>query len=120
MKLPLTKDKKSGAVVHWTEASPFVENSRAVLIHRPRHVGTYKIGDKWKAHIAMKCWCGTSFSGSKKFTFLNAPPEGKLLCARCEEIATSFGQPSAAALVGHHVHIGKVEAVRLCCNGEKT
>ena len=117
MKLRLEKKKNHRFGIAWTEASPFIDNTKAVLIHRPRHITTHKIGDKWKSHIAIECWCGNSFTGTKKFTFLDAPPEGKLLCARCEEVATKRNMPSAESLVGRHVHIGGVVAVQLCCLG---
>jgi len=74
MKLPLKRRKDAHFGIAWKEASPFIENSLAVLIHRPRYVTTHKIGEKCKAHIAVECWCGNTFTGTKKFTFLDAPP----------------------------------------------
>ena len=115
MKLPLKRRKDARFGIAWKEASPFIENSRAVLIHRPRYITTHKIGEKWKAHIAIECWCGNSFSGTKKFTFLDAPPEGKLLCARCEEMATKRNLPTAEELAGRHVHLGRLVARQICC-----
>lgn len=123
MKLPLEeyKDLKRWAPlsISWTSCQPFIENSRAVLIHRPRKVATLRTSEKYKSHIGMQCWCGNGFSGSKKFTFLDAPPDGKLLCARCEENAVAAGLPTSEQLVGRHVHTGKVVAVQVCC-GEIT
>ena len=116
MKLPLNRRKDARFGIAWKEASPFIENSRAVLIHRPRYVSTHKIGEKWKAHISVECWCGNTFSGTKKFTFLDAPPEGKLLCARCEEMATKRNLPTAHELAGRHVHLGRVVPQQICCN----
>lgn len=122
MKLALQKDKRlrpEFKCLPWLSCSPFVENSRAVLIHRPRTVTTHKIGSKYKSHIAIGCWCGNSMTGTTKFTFLDAPPEGKLLCARCEGKATEAGLTSASSLAGRHVHVGGVVAVRSCCNDGK-
>ena len=116
MKLPLKRRKDARFGIAWKEASPFIENSRAVLIHRPRYVTTHKIGEKWKAHISVECWCGNTFTGTKKFTFLDAPPEGKLLCARCEEMATKRNMPTAYELAGRHVHLGRLVPQQLCCN----
>jgi len=112
MKLPLQKEKNSRALVQWESCSPFVENSMAALIHRPRRVATYKISARWKSHIGISFWCGTSSTGTKKFTFLDAPPEGKLLCARCEANAVAAGIASSEKLTGKHVHIGGVVAIQ--------
>jgi len=119
MKLSLQKKKndwRNG--MQWSSCSPFVENSSASLIHRPMHVATYKIGARWKSHIGITFWCGNTSTGTKKFTFLDAPPDGKLLCARCEKNAIAAGIKSSEELTGRHVHIGGVVAVRLCCTEE--
>ena len=115
MKLPLKRHKDHRFGIAWKEASPFIDNSRAVLVHRPRYVTTHKIGEKWKAHISIECWCGNSFSGTKKFTFLDVPPSSKLLCARCEANAVNHGQPTAESITGRHVHIGRLVAQQMCC-----
>ena len=116
MKLKLGRHPKQRFGIPWKEASPFIDNDMAVLIHRPRYIVTHKIGEKWKAHLAIECWCGNGFTGTKKFTFLDAPPDGKLLCARCEAAVVNHGQPSSESIVGHHVHIGGLVAKQLCCN----
>lgn len=85
MKIALEKAKDHRYGIHWSSCSPFVENSMAVLVHRPRYVVTHKIGARWKSHIAVSCWCGSSFTGTKKFTFLDVPKAEALLCARCEK-----------------------------------
>jgi len=115
VKIPLQqmKDKRFG--IHWKESSPFIENTRAILIHRPRFVVTHKISEKYKSHIAIECWCGNSFTGTTKFTFLDVPPENKLLCARCESVAVKHGQPSAYELTGKHIHLGRLVPQQVCC-----
>lgn len=116
MQIALEKTKNPfGGKVPWVTCRPFVENSRAVLIHRPREVTTHKIGPKWNAHIAVHAWCGTTMTGTKKFTFLDAPPAGRIVCARCEDAAVGAGLPSSTQLVGEHVHTGGVVAVSRCC-----
>jgi hypothetical protein len=116
MLVHLEKEKDlRGGKVPWTSCKPFVENTMAVLIHRPRRVTTHKIGPRWDPHIAVHAWCGNSMTGSTKFTFLDAPPVGRIVCARCEEKAVLSGLPSSSGLTGSHVHIGKVFAVATCC-----
>jgi hypothetical protein len=119
MKLALEKEKdlRGGNKVPWVSCQPFVENSRAVLIHRPRRVTTHKIGPKWAAHISVHAWCGNSMSGSKKFTFLDAPAPERIVCARCEANAVANGLPASSALAGRHVHLGGVVAIAHCCPG---
>jgi len=122
MKITLERAKRPNVAVAvflpWHSCQPFVENSRAVLIHRPRFVTTHRIASKYHSHLSISFWCGAGSTGDKQFTFLDAPPDGKLLCARCEEKAVQRGRPSAHELVGRHVHLGGVVAVQVCCTKE--
>jgi len=111
--LPLKRERKMLGSVVWTKCLPFVENTRAVLIHRPRVVTTYNIHRD--AHIAVNYWCRNSSTGGKNFTFLPKPPVGKLLCKHCELNAVAAGLPSTDSLVGEHVHLGIVVAQQTCC-----
>ncbi len=102
--------------IPWATCRPFVENSKAVLIHRPRRVSMHRISEKYRAHIAVENWCGNTHTGGKKFTFLDSPTKGRIVCARCEQKAVESGLPSSSQLAGRHVHIGGVVAVAHCCN----
>ena len=116
MKLPLQNPKRGVTGIVWKSCSPFIENSRAALIHRPRSVTTVQHESKrWKAHLAIHNWCGNGFAGTKKFTFLDAPPDWKIVCAKCEAAAVEAGLPSSYEIVGRHVHTGGVAAVMYCC-----
>ena len=121
MKLPLKRRRPfprglNSNTVHWTSAKPFVENTRGVLIHRPREVSTHTLFSE--PHLGVTFLCGNTVSSRNTLTFLDAPPEGKLLCDRCETMALALGMPSADSLVGRHVHRGKVVAVQTCCQKE--
>ena len=121
MKLQLRKGRPypggyNSNKVRWASALPFVENSRGVLIHRPREVTTHT--QFQKPHISALFFCGNGVSSKNTLTFLDVPPEGKLLCDRCETMALALGMPSADSLVGRHVHRGKVVAVQTCCQKE--
>lgn len=94
---------------------PFFENSRAVLIHRPRRVTMHKINERYPSHLSVENWCGNTHNGRRTFTFLDAPPSGKIVCARCEEKAVEHGLPPSSEIAGHHIHTGGVIAVRHCC-----
>ena len=104
---------------NWKSCLPFMENRRGVLIHRPKAVVTINasrlFGSKLP-YLAVTHWCGSSVNSENSFTFLDAPPNGKILCERCETLAVEAGLPSAESLVGKHVHIGKVKAVATCCH----
>lgn len=104
--------------VIWTRCAPFVENSRGILIHRPREVTTYNLHRA--PHIGIGYWCGNHVAGGKNFTFLTAPPVGALLCEKCEQNAVAAGLPSADELAGRHVHKGKLKAIRVCCERTTT
>lgn len=99
----------------WASCKPFVENSKAVLIHRPRTVTMHRISEEYRPHIAVENWCGNTHTGGKKFTFLDSPPIGRIVCARCEENATKAGLLASSTLSGRHVCIGGVIAVSHCC-----
>lgn len=120
-KLALQKRKPhpadKGRVLPWESCLPFLDNSRAVLIHRPRCVSTMKIFRE--PHLAVMNWCGNGFAGTRNLTFLSAPPDNKLLCERCEQAAVAAGLPSAFELAGRHVHTGRLVAVRTCCEAAK-
>jgi len=120
MKVPISKEKRGNGGIPWVACEPFVENSRAALIHRVRHVTTHQINDKYRPHIAVKCWCGNSMTGTKKFTFISAPGTDDVLCARCEVIATKVGLPSAESIAGRHVHVGGVVVVKHCRHQKTT
>lgn len=100
--------------IQWRSCLPFVENTMALLVHRPVRVGTYKNGNR-PAHIGIHYWCGNSACGNKKFTFLAFPPLNSLVCEKCEKNAVAAGLPSSESLAGRHVHIGKLKAIRTCC-----
>lgn len=115
--IAIEKERKlSKGSIPWTACKPFIENSKAVLIHRPRYVTTHKIGPRWGAHISVHCWCGNAMSGTKKFTFLDAPGDGAIVCARCEDRAVAAGLQPSSSLAGKHVHTGGVVAIARCCN----
>lgn len=105
----------------WASCAPFVENSRGTLIHRPRSGSTYNLHKK--PHIGVRFWCGMSVATDKNnLTFLAAPPDGRIVCGRCETIAVEKGLPAADELAGRHVHKGRTVALATCCptNGEET
>lgn len=100
--------------VPWKSCLPFVENSRGVLMHRPRSGSTYNIHKK--PHIAVQFWCGMSVTANDgHLTFTDSPSEGAILCERCEAMATKNDLPSADELAGRHIHKGKVIPVVTCC-----
>lgn len=119
-KLPLERKANSNQFYTknrfpWISCAPFVENSRGVLIHRPRSAATFNLHKH--PHIGVSFWCGMAVSSDgKNLTFLAAPPDGRILCARCESAAIENGLPSADDIAGRHVHKGRTTAVATCCN----
>ena len=99
----------------WASCAPFVENSRGTLIHRPRSGSTYNL-HRTGPHVGIHFWCGmVTSSDGKNLTFLAFPPEGRVLCERCEVAAVINGLPSADELAGRHVHKGRTIAIATCC-----
>ncbi len=56
------------------------------------------------------------FSGS---AIVEVPPDGRLLCERCEMMAVAAGELSASKLAGKHVHVGRMVPRRTCCRGKE-
>lgn len=118
MKLALSKTNVKGykPFLQWQSALPFVQNKRALLIHRPRSVDVYRLHKH--PHMAVHFLCGNGSTGTDKFTFMEAPPVDSILCAKCEQKAIALGLPSAHSLAGHHVHTGGIVARAHCCDYE--
>ena len=116
-KIELERPKKvRNGQFPWASCAPFVENSRGTLIHRPRSGSTYNL-HRTGPHVGISFWCGMGVaSDGKNLTFLDAPPEGRILCERCEAAAVANGLPSADELSGRHVHKGRTVAVATCCD----
>lgn len=118
LRMPLHKPKPypkpyRDGIFPWSSCAPFVENTRGVLIHRPKTVKTITM--LGKSHLAILYWCGNGVAGRRNLTFLSEPTQETLLCEACERRAVDAGLPSASAIVGRHVHLGKMMAVRTCC-----
>lgn len=119
MDLPLKirdwpKGKRAFAIGFWKYSKPFIENERAVLVHRPRTITTFNyLGTR--IHHAVEMHCGNTQTGDGVFRMHDMCPEEKVLCQKCEEMAVHRGLPSAEELCGRHVCIGGVKAVKSCC-----
>ncbi len=118
MKLPLEIYPKAyprTGSFSWKSSWPFVENRCGILLHRPRYIRTFT--HFGYPYLAIKFWCGNTHVGSDKFTFHEKLTERSgLLCARCEEMAVLAGLPSADNLSEGHVHLGKLRAIKVCCD----
>lgn len=115
MKVMLEKEKpisyNDNATARWIESEPFVMNSRGHLVHRPRMVTSRK---NKAPYISIHYFCGQSVTGNKKFTFLDMPPEGSLVCHACESRAVMAGHKSAAEIAGRHVCVGRMKPFNIC------
>ena len=121
---PLKKNSRffdSNRIGYMKKSAPFVENKYAVLIHRPISIEFFHLKLFGRVpHVGIHYLCGNTSNGDQeKFTLLDSVPEGKVVCARCEEAAIASGLPSSSELSGRHICIGGVKAVSFCC-GEKS
>jgi hypothetical protein len=98
--------------VHWKRSLPFVDAApRGVLIHRVRSACSHLI-DGTVDHYSVQYWCGNF---GRELKLLAVPPEGRILCERCEAMATAAGKKPADEIAGRHVHRGGVRPYRTCC-----
>ena len=93
---------------------PFLINPRASLIHRVRSVVRFFYHGKF-SHESAQYWCGNIGRGE----LVDLPPDGRLLCERCEKLAIKFGEKSASEIAGHHIHVGIMKPSRVCCKDAK-
>lgn len=100
----------------WKKAAPFMVHPRRHLVHRVRRARTYIDGNGKPRHDIAEFWCGATGSGQPVTEFLtDKVPKDRLLCARCESVAVSHGQVTAAKLCGRHVCTGRMVVQRQCC-----
>jgi hypothetical protein len=114
-----SNNKNYRPLLYWRSCKPFIENSRAMLVHRPRSITTHKShGAIGGTHIAMTYYCGSGACGvGSNISFLNNVPDGQILCHRCEAGAVKLGLPSSSEICGRHVHVGGAKGVIFCCDG---
>ena len=93
---------------------PFVINPRASLIHRVSSVCRFFYHGKF-SHESVQYWCGNVGRGE----LVDAPPDGRLLCERCEKMAVKMGEESSSKIAGRHCHVGVMRPIRTCCKDMK-
>lgn len=105
-----------------TESKPFVKNTRAVLIHRPKYAALYDLLMSGP-HMAIGLMCGAAFTSrtklSPKLSFVDTLSSDDVVCARCEAKAIEAGQPTSTEILNRHVCIGGVKAVKYCCKANQ-
>lgn len=104
---------------HWTESEPFFTNPRGILIHRVRSVRSYKNTVGVVTHYSTTCHCGNQFHFDDVACLVAVPPDGRLLCERCESIAVKNKLPTSEQLAGKHIHIGRLVAKQVCCTEQR-
>lgn len=109
-----------GPLAMWRDSEPFVQNTRGILIHRPRRVNVHRNPIKGYTFIGVHYYCGNGVTGTaENLTFLSEPPTDALLCEACENSAGLAGLPLASQIAGRHVHVGRLKAIKTCCNNEQ-
>lgn len=102
----------------WAESEPFLHNPRGYLTHRVRAVQSI-VGHKGKIHFVADMWCNGTVCFKDKDQLVSTPPEGRLVCARCEAKAVEKGEMTSDQLAGQHVHKGVMRPVKTCCTEVK-
>ena len=98
----------------YVEGPAFVDNPRAVLIHRVRACYDHtRHGEV--SHYTVQLECGAFFGSQGSVELVDTFPRDRILCAHCEAKAVAHGKPPATKLLGRkHVCIGGVRAYRTC------
>lgn len=95
-------------VLHWTASVPSVSSRFGVLVHRIKSGSTYLHNGK-HSHDTAQYWC---CNGTTQQIMLSEPPEGRLVCEKCELQAVRAGEPTSAELVGRPVALGLIKAIK--------
>ena len=98
-------------IIHWKKSVPFVRSKQGKLIHRVRHAGSY-LNEGVYSHDFVSYWCN---NGTTSPEWLENPPDGAIVCQHCERIAVEKGERPTDEIVGKHVHIGTLIAIKTCC-----
>jgi len=106
----------SGITRRLKTAPPYINNPRAVLIHRPRWINIY--GCK---RMAIRSYCGQVIHSKAKnlVKMAHQVDRNQVVCLHCENKAVEAGLPSTTQLHIHHVCVGGVKAFSQCCPEEK-
>lgn len=115
IKLETRKGPRDSRERPWKSALPFYLNDNGVLVHRVESVSTHYVHANPHRSVHYLCGNITVSDG----VFLEEPPKGRLVCAACERAAARQKKPTADALVGRHVHTGRMVAQQVCCSHEK-
>lgn len=100
--------------VNAVKSLPFWDSPMQILVHRVRRATAYYVDGEF-SHLAVQYWCGNNGHSARNGRLLERPPKHKLVCERCEAMVKQKGLPSSDSLVGHHVHVGRAQAVKTCC-----
>lgn len=104
---------------YWDRSLPFFCASNGILLHRVANVLDFLRNGKL-THTAVHYLCNNSSFVRRGAEFVADPANaGRLVCSFCEFRANQQKLPSADRLVGHHVHVGRLRAVQVCCCDHK-
>lgn len=112
-------DNERFTQTNYEQAAPFFENPRGVLIHRVRALYQLEATYSQRPWWIVEYWCENSGSTDAVDSGLLFDPGVKLVCARCEALATAKGEKTSSELAGRHVCVGQLRAVNVCCPKDK-
>lgn len=107
----------------WEAGPAFFIAGHGVMLHRVRSVSDHKRCGK-TTHTSCSLWCGGNGfpvrnDNRKAGTLYTDPPEGRLLCERCEAHAVAAGEKPADEIAGRHIHTGRMVPKQTCCRKQK-
>ncbi len=100
----------------YSHAAPFFYNPRGILAHRVRSL--FMLENQFGRWWIIEYWCGNSGRSYDIQEDLLFDPGERLVCKRCEDMATQKGKPSSSTLAGRHVCTGVCRPVNVCCPNE--
>lgn len=92
-------------VLRAKESLPFAESNFGHYAHRVRYVTLHLSVGGSESHLAASCWCGQTviISKRKHGRLIEAPTQGRPVCATCEGRAIGSGQLGSRVIAGRDV-----------------
>ena len=113
----LDRDKRFKLTPYY-QSAPFYFGPTSKLVHRVKTMTKLKTPWERLPRFLVEYWClGHAYNATELVVddcLFFVPPEGALVCHRCELNAVQAGLPTSDELAGTHVCLGTCKPINIC------